>query len=482
MHGQSEGRASGRSRRCGRATGGLLLLAFALASMAHAPALPRASAQTADQNAEARVFFEQGNRHFEAAMEASGARRLRLLEQALRSYVSSLRIVRSRNALFNAALTLDALDRPEEAFSYLGEYLTTPGLSEGERRDGESRRDGLRPKIATVVVTSDPPGATLRVDRLDLAPIGRTPLEIALAPGEHTLHLEATNHRATTATARAERGASAHVEVSLEPIPVALLVETQVPGKLTRNGEPIEAGAPLEVRPGTHVIRFEPNDGPVEERVVDVPLGSPPVTVAFRPAPPRKLTLVVRANVEAQVRIDDQWVGTGTEMRLALRPGPHRITIAAEGHHPEVRDVVLTEGSATRLDVHLRPRKVKRKLGKTPLYLGLATAGVGAVAVGLSLRAVLLRDRYEDGRRACLNDPTCTEARYQTLAADRREVERANGLADGFWIATAALGVGTLLTLLLNRRVEREPSRAIIHVGPTVGGLSVGAELRFGSP
>lgn len=482
MHGESRSPDRIRRRRSGAVGIGLLSVALFFAASFPPEGRPVAHAQTADRNAEARVFFEQGNRHFQAAMEAGGSRRLRLLEDALRSYVSSLRIVRSRNALFNAALTLDALERPEEAFSYLSEYLMAPGLSDTERADGEARRDALRPKIAVVTIDSVPSGATVRVDRLDLAAHGQTPVEIALPPGAHTLFLERPHHRPATASVEAERGKSVALTVELAPLPVRLRVDAPEPGIVLLDGEPIGAGEARDVVPGPHVVRYEPVDGPAEERMIEVPAGSAPIEVAFERVATRPLHLSVRSNVEARVRVDGRLVGSGLALRVPVDPGAHRIVVEADGHRAETREVLVSEGVETRLDVRLRPEKQKRRLGKAPLVAGIGTAAFGALATGFSLRALLRGDRYEGRRDACVEDPSCVDDRYRALEQERREVERANRVADGLWLATAALGVGTLVAVLLNRPVEREPSRATILLGPTAGGASIGALLRFDSP
>ena len=133
-------------------------------------------AQASDVNAEARVFFDRGNELFEQAGRARGRRQRRLLEEALQSYVSALRIVRSRNALFNAAVVLEQLERADEAFAYYREYLAIPGLTDDERAQGETRLDGIRPLIAVIDIASTPiAGVQVFVDRLDLAARGETP-------------------------------------------------------------------------------------------------------------------------------------------------------------------------------------------------------------------------------------------------------------------------------------------------------------------
>ena len=53
-----------------------------------APAL--ATAQGATENAEARVYFAEGNRLYQEAADASGAARTTLLQRALGAYVDSV--------------------------------------------------------------------------------------------------------------------------------------------------------------------------------------------------------------------------------------------------------------------------------------------------------------------------------------------------------------------------------------------------------
>ena len=132
----------------------------------------RVQAQSTE-NAEARAFFDQGNRAFERSQRVMGsARRQELLEEALAAYVSSLAIVRSKNALFNAGVTLAALGRAAEAYSYFGEYLALPGLTEEERRAGDEQRAALLGRVMMVSVRSTagktekgPLPATSAIDR-----------------------------------------------------------------------------------------------------------------------------------------------------------------------------------------------------------------------------------------------------------------------------------------------------------------------------
>ncbi|MDH3816975.1 MAG: PEGA domain-containing protein [Myxococcales bacterium] len=178
------------------------------------------AAQGTSENAEARVYFQEGNRLYEQASGARGAQRTTLLQRSLEAYVDSLRIVRSRNALFNAAIVLGELGRHDESFNYFGEYLRIEELPAGDREDATRRRDALRSEVAVLQVTTDPEGASLWVDRKDLAPRGRTPIELALPPGEHRTFVEKDGYASVERTQKAVRGETVVMELALLPLPV----------------------------------------------------------------------------------------------------------------------------------------------------------------------------------------------------------------------------------------------------------------------
>jgi hypothetical protein len=182
------------------------------------------AAQGTSENAEARVYFQEGNRLYEQATGARGAQRTTLLQRSLEAYVDSLRIVRSRNALFNAAIVLGELGRNDESFNYFGEYLRIEELPAADREEAARRRDELRSKVAVLQVTTEPEGALLWVDRKDLAPRGETPIELALPPGEHRTFIEKDGYTSLERTQEAVRGETAVMALTLLPLPIKPIV------------------------------------------------------------------------------------------------------------------------------------------------------------------------------------------------------------------------------------------------------------------
>jgi len=183
------------------------------------------AAQSSSENAEARVYFEEGNRLFEQANRARAAQRTELLQRSLEAYVDSLRIVRSRNALFNAAIVLGELGRNDAAFNYFGEYLTIEGLSEEDRANATARRDALRTDVAVLRVTTEPAGALLWLDRKDLAPRGATPIELAVPPGEHRAFVEKEGYEPVEQVQTVAPGKTTEMELAL----MATVVEPLIP-------------------------------------------------------------------------------------------------------------------------------------------------------------------------------------------------------------------------------------------------------------
>ena len=204
---------------------------FLLAALLSLAIPAAATAEGTSDNAEARVYFEEGNRLFQEAGRASGKRQQTLLRQSLEAYVDSLQIVRSRNALFNAAIVLGELGRDDESFNYFSEYLRIEGLEPEDRADAEQRRDALRAKVAVLELITEPPGAMVWIDRKDLAPRGETPIELALDPGEHRAFIEKQGYVPIDRTQRIVRGENVIVELPLSavPVPIELPVVLELP-------------------------------------------------------------------------------------------------------------------------------------------------------------------------------------------------------------------------------------------------------------
>lgn len=150
----------------------------------------------------------------------------------------------------------------------------------------------LKPIETDVLVTSDPPGASIRLGSATADPIGETPSEVRLAVGERVLFLDLENFEPERKVVQVLEGEGGEVKVTLRKLPAAkgrLRVLTNVPNALVRVDGEAAGYTPLviELAGGDHglsVVRkgYTPWTGPVGI-VPDRPLVA---DVTLRPTDP----------------------------------------------------------------------------------------------------------------------------------------------------------------------------------------------------
>ena len=446
-------------------------VAVALVALA-AASVPTVVSAQANPNAEAGVLFERGNRYLERAMRARGSRREVLLQQALDTYVETMGLVRSRNVIFNTGFVSSELGRHGDAFGYYNEYMGMAGLSDEERAEGQRRLDALRPQIAILAIESEPSGAEVRVDRQDLAPRGRTPLEVAVPAGQHRIFLAVDGYRPGELTATAALGERVAVRGTLAPEPVPVVIRAPAGGRLTIDGRPVQPGQEIEVLPGRHTIRFEP----ATERVIEIRPGESRRLIDLEvvgTAPRGRGALAFVANTAVRVSVDGVVVGEGDDVGAEVASGRHVIEVSAPGHVTTRSEIDVQPDESLSLRVHME-RSVGggSTLGDAPLFAWVATGAVGAAAIALSINAIATHNEYK--RAAENGEPR--ETRVDLLD----DTESANTIADIFWAGTAVVGLTAILLTILDRPTEQPPSLIQIGAGPLPGGGMVTAALPWG--
>ena len=443
----------------------LLVSAFAFVVVFGAAGSPRARA---DANTEARVFFEQGNRLLQESGRQRGARRQRLLEEALAAFLESLRIVRSRNAIFNAGHALEQLDRLDEAFGYFAEYLTVPGLTAEERTEGTGRIDALRSRVAVLAIESDPPGADVRIDRAELASRGVTPLEVAVPAGTHRFFLSLVGYENAETQAEAETGERLVVRGALRQLPVSLRIRVPSVGQISIDGEPIRPDVEFRVPPGRHTIRFVGEHGEPIDHTIEISPGSEPVTIDLGAVLGRYAgRIAIRANVAVEVSSRGRRLGLGASLDVRLEEGPHVLELRADGFAPERVPIEVRRDQPIVIESHMEPLvDGERELGAVPWVVAGGAAVTGAIAVGLSVRALGIEDDAYNRR-----DNTT-----------RSDADSANFLADLFWIGTAALATTAVILAVLNDEVEQPSSTTTVALAPILDGAMLMASVPWSTP
>ncbi len=468
----------------------LVLVMLVAVGVAPAAAVLAPVTAKADANAEARVFFERGNRQLAEALGRRGARRMRGLEEALGSYVSSLRIVRSRNAVFNAGVTLQELGRAAEAFGYFIEYLAMAGLSDAERAEVGQRIEAMRPQLALLAIDATP-SAEVRLDRRDLAVLGTTPLEVAVAAGEHTLYLTAAGHEERALVVQAVAGETRRATAALTPRPGALRVRVAPGAVALLDGAPIALDTVLPVAAGTHTLRITRGGRTTGEQRVEIAPGGALVEVdGTRSGPSAQEegvgSLEVAVDVAARVVVDGASFGTGTRVSGALGAGTHRVRVEAEGHLPYASTVAVQPGQRTRLEVSLGvdPATV-RDLGAWPTVSLVATTSVFTVGLVAALAALSANANYRSDvgeYETGLLEGSSTQADWVSLRTRRRQVLTLNGLADVLWISTTALGLLTTILYAFDDADAGAGSTGSVTIAPVAGPGYVGGALAWRMP
>jgi hypothetical protein len=107
--------------------------------------------------------------------------------------------------LWNIAKCQQKLDDAEGAEGTLEQYIAREDVSAGDRAEARRELAELRARTSRLTVVSQPPRAIVYVNDKR---IGRAPVTLDLAPGDHAVRLEADGHRPVRHVVRARLGRS----------------------------------------------------------------------------------------------------------------------------------------------------------------------------------------------------------------------------------------------------------------------------------
>lgn len=318
------------------------LLAFALGlSWASCPQTGLAD----DVADEAELQFVLGAEKYQAG----------LYRDALAHFLASNRLVPNKNVLFNVASTYEQLKQYPEAFRHYMVALEAESDPDGRKRVEEALTR-IRPFVAVLKVESNPPGATIYVDRKDLGARGEAPRSLAFSPQTIRVLVEKEGYEtAVVESVVLDQGKEAVVRVDLVRIVGTLSIDLPADAEV-RIDDP--TGAPVLVGPGDVLVtpgrRRLLITAPGRERVdVEVEIKAKEKT-SFKPQLVAESgTLSVSSDVPgALVQVDGEPVGyTPTQMTMPV--GRHRVRIALAGYRTIERDVTIEAKAESRLAVEV---------------------------------------------------------------------------------------------------------------------------------
>jgi outer membrane receptor for ferrienterochelin and colicins len=319
-----------------------VLLFFLIA----APALAQETSRSVTAD-EAEVEFRLGNQAF-----MNGDCQL-----ALSHYFASNRLVPNRNVVFNVAACYEFLERPVEAYRYYRSLLYDADDVE-ERETLEEALARTREQLGLIRIQTDPPGATIFVDRRDLGAYGTTPQTLPLMPGTYRLILD---HEAW------ETREIEEVEIVAGSETEHLYRLTRREGSLHLTGHPtqisvtvepfgfpdtVELPGQLTVPVGAQTLLVEAAGFEASRYTIDVADGGS-TSLEISLLPQTATVVVTSTELNSAVLVDGVVMGFTPVVLPNVPVGTRTISVQQEGFAPETREIELERDDHVELSARL---------------------------------------------------------------------------------------------------------------------------------
>lgn len=335
------------------------------------------------------------------------------LRGALADFFDSYATSRNPNVAFNIATCLENLRLFDDAFSAWTEYLALD-LSDAERKAGQAALDRVIPKVARLVVTSTPAGATIYLDDRNLGARGNTPRAFAAKPGRHDVLATLDGHHGAERAAQLELGQERSIHFVLKKRTGQARVETTPAGAEIRLGSidgavRTHTPAVVELEIGSHRIYLTRPDYSAATELVRVRADEETVMqVELTPKPPTRARLRVSSKPSGALVLIDGAEEAASTAFLQPIVGRRRVEVRQPGYRPWSESVDIRPGDNLAADVILAP--VDQATGRGPwpwvlLSTTVATALAGGVATGFAFDA---QSRYRDNPTETALDRTRT--------------------------------------------------------------------------
>ncbi|MFK7927693.1 MAG: PEGA domain-containing protein [Myxococcota bacterium] len=314
--------------------------------LAGAPAFAQDNTDTAVDLA------QEADLHFQLGIEAYKDKDY---TRALEHMLLSNRLAPNKNVTFNVAQCYVGLRQYNDAYRAFNAYIT---LESDPERQAVAQREmnKFADRVALLNITSDPPGATIYVDRKNLGSRGTTPAVLALPPGEHTVILERQGHDPSNVQASLTSGTTTDATATLE----ARLASVRVVGTVGARAVIEETGEfvgalPMDAKmlPGPKVLVIS-KPGFEDERILISPALDDPKDVNVELNPLTSPVEIATSKRGARVEVDGELVGY-TPVLADLALGDHEVVVSLDGFQSVVTSLDVKQDDRASLDLALIP-------------------------------------------------------------------------------------------------------------------------------
>ncbi len=137
---------------------------------------------------------------------------------ALEHFLASNRLVPNANVVFNIARAYERLNEYPEAYRAFDSALAAE-TDPASRVAIQQELDRIRPNVALLEVITEPPGATIYLNRKDLGPRGSSPRVLAVTPGNYRVIVELAGHHSLMKESNTvSKGHTSTVKLKLSPL------------------------------------------------------------------------------------------------------------------------------------------------------------------------------------------------------------------------------------------------------------------------
>jgi outer membrane receptor protein involved in Fe transport len=279
--------------------------------------------------------------------------------KALEHFLASNRLVPNRNVMFNIARAYEQLGRFPDAYRY---YVDASRGDDKLKAEVTAALARVAPKVAVITVETNPPGATVYLDRKDLGSVGTSPAQLGLKPGSYTVIAELAGYEvASSATNAIAIGEEKPIKLELRRIlgRVELSGPAGTSVRIDDERGAVQCVLPcsIELPPGQHIAYFERPGFTVSPQTFTVVAKETVRAQASSVAVVGSL-LVSADEPNALIEVDGKALGFTPAVIPNVPIGKRKVRVSMRGYVPIEREVDIRTNAQTDLrDLQLTPER-----------------------------------------------------------------------------------------------------------------------------